>query len=75
MYACIYTYAHIHIYIYIYTRIDQLTAPDKKVRVGLKSKRYMQRTQEVMMEKEDAKPFKMLSAYFTTTATTRPPTA
>ena len=60
-----------------YRYMDRIThiAPPRNCLFGTKSKYAQQSTVDVMMLKPAAKPFRMLSAYFITTATNRPPNA
>ena len=51
------------------------TAPNRNCPLIWKSNRYTDTTHEMIIEHDVAKPFSMLSAYFTTTATSRPPNA
>lgn len=61
--------------VYPYRKMEPITraAPTVNWNESWKPKKKMDKTQVMMMAREQAKPFKMLSAYFTTTATKRPP--
>ena len=50
-------------------------APNKNCPLTWKSNRYTDTTQETIIANDVAKPLRMLSAYFTTTATRSPPNA
>ena len=63
------------VYEYMYMEIFTKMAPMRNSSVGLKLKKKYDRMQEVTILNDAANPFRILSAYFTTTATTNPPMA
>ena len=60
---------------YRYIAAITRAAPRVKMTVMVNWNKNTAAIQEMMMEREVANPFRMLSAYFTTTATMSPPTA
>ena len=63
--------------LYPYIKIDAIirAAPTENCRDMLNPNRNTDTIHVIMIARDDAKPFKMLSAYFTTTATRSPPIA
>lgn len=59
--------------LYMYTAIITRMPPTANWTDKWKSKKYMDATQDTIMAADVAKPFNILSAYLTTTATRRPP--
>lgn len=59
--------------LYMYTEEQTSEAPITNCSVRWKSNKYIDATHEIIMAADVANPFRILSAYFTTTATKRPP--